>query len=233
MGDLGIVFSHHDTSPAARQNLEALRRLNPEARLFTLSAGEPFPGGYRVRDLGEGGRIWSHLTKGDKTLEWRNCDWLPYAWIQSGIARCSRWAFVGWDVYSTMPLAEFLKAVWDRDFAVVACSPPSDTSWVWFRDDVPESLFPHRCGVGPTCFFFSSDSCARAIALRALEFRDWRGFCELRLGTFARSLGVEIAIIEGAHRTISWRWEGWQIEGRGVWHPVKSLVELVPKDPKG
>lgn len=228
MNDLGIVFNHHDTSPATLQNLQALRDLNPGVPIFTVSAREPFPDGWNVEDLGEGGRIWKSLTQGDKNLEWRNCDWLSYAWILGNKARCRRWVFVGWDVYSTMPLGEYLRGVWDQDIAGVEIFRGEKDAWHWFQEKAPEELFAHRCGLCPVCFYFCSDECARAVAEMALKYKDWTGFCEFRLGTFARAAGFQPALIAGARKTISWRREGWTIEGRGIWHPVKNVIGSHP-----
>lgn len=227
MNDLGIVFNHHDVSEAAVRNLEALRRLNPDVPVFPVSAGEPMPGGIKVEDLGEGGRIWKSLTHGDRKLEWRNCDWLSYAWMLSGKERCRRWVFVGWDVYSTMPLSEYLRGVWDHAIAGVEVFNPEKDSWHWFKEGSPEALMSSRRGLCPVCFYMCSDDCARAIGELAVRYKGWTGFCELRLGTFARAAGYEPAVIEGARKTISWKWEGWTIEGRGVWHPVKAGLKEV------
>lgn len=225
MEDLGIVFNHHDTSPTALRNLEAIRRLNPGARVFTVSAHEPFPGGASMEDLGEGGAIWTALTQGNQKLEWRHCDWLSYAWILAGGVRCRRWVFVGWDVYSTVPLEEFLSSVWDENAAGVEVFVPQEHDWWhWFKEGVPKDLEPHRRGVCPVCFYLCSDECARAVADLALKRKKWDAFCELRLGTLISAAGFEPKVIPGARKTISWKWEGWTIEGKGIWHPVKNVV---------
>ena len=225
MNEFGIVFNHHDVSAGALRNLQALRDLNPGIPIYPVSAGEAFAGGWKVQDLGEGGRIWTMLTRGIADLEWRNADWLSYAWILSGKARCRRWAFVEWDVYSTMPLREFLGQSWDQAIAgVEVYEPEKDAWWPHFRGapEVPEVLMPYRRGIVPLCFYLASNDCASAIAELALRHQDWPVFSEFRLGTFATASGFEPSVIDGARKTISWRWEGWTIEGRGVWHPVKT-----------
>jgi hypothetical protein len=225
VNELGIVFNHHDVSAGALRNLQALRDHNPGVPIYPVSAGEPFAGGWKAPDLGEGGRIWARLTRGVNHLQWENADWLSYAWILSGNATCRRWVFVGWDVYSTMPLREFLDRSWDEAIAgVEVFAPDKDGWWPHFRGagEVPETLMPYRRGVCPVCFYFASSDCATAIAELAVQHKDWAGFCEFRLGTFAKASGYEPSVIPGARKTISWQWEGWTIEGRGLWHPVKT-----------
>lgn len=227
MDELGIVFCHHDTSPAAARNLEALRENNPGTPVFTLSARNPFPGGARMDELGEGGAAWRALTRGDPRQEWRHCDWLGYAWTLSRRASCRRWLFAGWDVYSTMPVREFLGPVWDSPLAAVEWFRPDKDKWHWFREGAAPGSDPSLLrGLCPVCFYLCSDRAARAIADLALARRGWDAFCELRLGTLARAAGLEADVIPGARATVSWRREGWKVEGRGVWHPVKSLEEV-------
>ena len=43
---IGIVLLHHDTSAAAASNLQSFRDWNPNTLIVTMSAGDPFDGGY-------------------------------------------------------------------------------------------------------------------------------------------------------------------------------------------
>jgi len=229
---VGIVFLHHQVDAITENNLKSFRDWNPEATIVTVSAGEPFPGGYSIRDLPQGPFWEEHNWKWK--MQSRIADVLLYSWYLNRREHCDRWVVVEWDAYCGMPVEKFFEHVWDFDLVAASTRwPHRDWEWFWFSTvkTLPDDLQPFALGLVPFCFLMMKDHVLSAVCDRV----PWEhlGCCnaELRFGTLACAAGF------GA---VSNPLAQWNISSRelpehspvhqGMWHPVKWLVSSPAKE---
>lgn len=234
---VGIVFLHHRTDAVTANNLQSFRDWNPGLLIVTMSAGEPFPGGYAIRDFPAEAEKWERHT-GQPHLQKQSADLLLYAWYHHRREHCDRWVIVEWDAFCAMPVEDFFARVWDFD--VVGPSViwrNREPGWAWFSaaSTLPEELQPRAVGIMPFCFVLLRDAVLEAVCQRVPWEHLGQGNCELRFGTLVHAAGF----VPVANPLASWN-IGWQplpdatpMNG-GMWHPVKWLApRAAPRTAEG
>lgn len=252
MHDLGIIFVHHAIGPTTANNLEMVRRMNPNAVVVTVSQhGETFPGGYNIRDMYDGPwrpyrqRIneygWRSLLREgwrrqQRTFIWWNADMAIYLWYAHKREEARRWIVVEWDVLCLEPMQSFYRDVWDADVAAANIKRLDDTSrWVHFSDFgialLPAEYRKAALGLTPLAGMLFSDDALREISAAVARDARLRGvYCELRTGTVAKHLGFDAVEIGGrSRRTLDddREYNATSIEEPGLWHKVKDHDPLL------
>ena len=224
MSDLGIIFCHFTMDEATHVNLESFRRWHTDGPILTVSASDVgFEGGFFVKDF----PLW------DPTSPWRNADFLFYHGYRSRPVNCRRWLYVEWDCYCNMLPRDFLRHVWDFDFA----SPSvrlmhREGEWHWFREIplLPEEFRPYAMGVVPLNGTMVSDQALGKIVDVVLRER-LPVFCELRIATASNRLGFA-PVANPLGNTLTWTkaWTPQEDLPPGLWHPIKFAMK--PGNPK-
>ena len=225
--EVGVIFTHFNTNPVTLQNLDSIRHCNPDVPIIAVSSSPEhiLPGGLDIsRD-----KTWAAVTRGSAHQKWRNNDLKFYYGYRNRRVDCKRWVVLEWDAYCSMPLQEFFAESWDAD---IACrrffSPGEEYRWYWFRerDRLPQKFRASAQGAVPlVAVLFSNEAMHRlSEAARELEKNI---FCELRVGTLAKYLGLRCAGIPKADSLRSIRWKSVPVKlltRPGIWHAVKRLI---------
>ena len=231
---IGIVFLHHDTSATAANNLQSFRDWNPNTQIVTMSAGEPFEGGYSIRDFPEHSARWNrHLVKHPEAHR-NSADVLLCAWYENRREQCDRWLVVEWESFCASTVEDFLAPVAAFDF-----SGPSvrwlnrDPDWHWFKHvgKLPGELRPCAVGVMPFSFLLLNDAVLAAVT----KHFPWDSLgnvsSELRFATVAHAYGFAPVANPLAGWNITWKPldENTPLT-EGMWHPVKWVAPpVLPK----
>jgi hypothetical protein len=202
MQDLAAIFLHHRDDAVTARHLESLRRHNPGVPVTVVRGPD---------DDGPGGRGW------------RDCD-LAFLRGVSASPAARRYALVEWDCRVTGPLTSWYKPAWNAPAAasvVVRHDKGEAPGWCWWAEvgRLPTSLRPFACGVLPLAGMLLSRDAVTAL-LGIVPPPDV--FCEVRLGTLLRSLGVEPTPFPSEMgRTVQCVADGGE-EGAAFAHPVKG-----------
>ena len=233
---LGIVFLHHRVDEVTANNLQSFRDWNPHATIVTVSAEEPFPGGYSIRDFPRFKASWERQSC-KPGLRARSADLLLYAWYLHRREQCDRWLVVEWDAFCAMPVVDFFAATWEFDFVVPnVCWQTREPEWYWFQHigSLPAGLQPFATGISPFCFLLARDAVLRAVCERVPW--DCLGECnsDLRMGTLAYACGF----VPVANPLSSWNITSQPLPettpvDAGMWHPVKWLAPRGHKESSG
>ncbi len=224
---IGIVFLHHEIDEVTANHLQSFRDWNPDAKIVTVSASEPFPGGYSIHDFPAHAERWERHTS-EHGLEAKSADLLLYAWYENRHEHCDRWVIVEWDAFCGMAVEDFFGLVWDFDLVVPTVRWRNrDPDWYWFStvQTMPPDLQQFAVGITPFCFIFARDTVLHAICQKI----PWEqlGKCngELRFGTLAYACGFVPITNPLASWNIGWLPlpESTSVH-TGMWHPVKWLV---------
>lgn len=132
---LGILFLHHNVNEVVINNLESIRRSNPDATLIPMSAGETLDGGYCLDATPE----IKNLHANDPQ---RSSDWLLCSWFRQRNECCDKWWIVEWDVFCTVSVRDYYKPVWEYPLVASSiCLLSREPGWYWFRHiaEMPEN----------------------------------------------------------------------------------------------
>lgn len=148
-GNFGIIFLHHDIGSITRNNLSSIRRHNPEATIITMSAGQPFPGGYTLAQT-------PLLKEQHGVSPSRSSDVLLCSWFAQRREYCDKWWIVEWDTYCTTSAESHYKPVWDFHFiASAVCRRNRDIEWYWFKHVQEMPMRYQNFAVGAVPFYTS------------------------------------------------------------------------------
>src|SRR5258706_14370160 len=100
-----MLFLHHNTYAQTRQNPESIRTQNRDATIVTISAEEPFKGGYRL-DATPLAKRWHSVNPA------RSSDWLVCSWYLQRQESCNKWWIVEWDTFARTSVREYYRPVW-------------------------------------------------------------------------------------------------------------------------
>jgi hypothetical protein len=218
-GTLGIVFMHHHVDEVVINNLNSIRRHNPDATIVTVSAGERFPGGYALDTTPDYKRFHSG--------EPRATDRLLSSWFFQRKETCDKWWLVEWDVFCTTSVRDYYKPVWDFPFVASAVYLRNrDPEWLWFRflNALPGDYKPHVVGAAP--FLYLVDESVLSAVCTILEEKPFfTGNCEMRFATAARRCGYGPCGFSPPNDRITWKEVRPKIDHPGIFHPIKHLVE--------
>jgi hypothetical protein len=217
--NLGIVFLHHNCNGVVLNNLASIRRQNPEAKIATLSAGEPLPGGYTLAATPE-------IKERHAANEKKSSDWLLCSWFLQRQEKCRKWWVVEWDVFCTMPVREYYRPVWKFPF-VASCVRVRhrDPEYGWFRsvDTMPAEYVPYAMGAVPFAYLLDEEA-LHAICTTLLQKPFLGGNGELRFATVANWCGYPPCGYSPPNDHIGWRtWMEIALQ-KTIYHPVKHLV---------
>jgi len=219
MEEVIFLFLYHKLDAVTLRHHQMLQQLHPRDQIipvgYQLKVPEPIPGSVDVALDWDYGwpidDIWPHVDK--IYLRWFHRPNRP---------RARRYVFYEYDVLPKAPAHDFFGTTWNAEVAAVDIkTPDSDPAWLWWRHgsllEMPKSLWQ---GLTPLAVQLWSDE---ALSRVANDRRFQRCYCELRLGTLAKMLGILPAIIPSASQTISWRAEDIKIsDAPGWYHPVKG-----------
>ena len=219
--ELGIVFLHHATDAVTRNNLARIRAEHPGATIVTVSAGEPLPGGYALRDTPELEPYHAFNKK-------QGADWLVCSWFKRRRESCRRWWIVEWDVYCAMPVAEYYRPVWEYPFVASSVRRRNldPTGWLW-RDNqrLPPEFRPYAMGAVPFAYLLQEPALAAICStLIAHPFAEGNG--ELRFGTAANRCGFTPCGFSPPGDQIGWVAHATIPNRRGIYHPVKFIPDF-------
>jgi hypothetical protein len=220
--ECGILFTHYNSSPLTRRNMESFGRDNPDTVTVSLATDlDVFPGSFRLDD----DERWRAITHRNGRGCWRNMDWAFWLYYANRQYNCKRWLFSDWDMHCTGSLKEFYGAAWDADCACVQPVHPGKNKYPWFSEisRLPLEWQDKAAGTVLLSGTLVSDRALRAMTLAAPR-ASYDLFCELRIGTLAQVCGFEI---QAMPRPDGIRWDRRpSIVGPGLWHPVKEADTL-------
>jgi hypothetical protein len=223
MPELGIIFAHFTLNEATRVNLESFRRWHTEGPVLTVTSSDlNFEGGC----LGKNFPLW------EPGKEWYHADYTLYQAYLTRQVDCRRWFYVEWDCHCNMPVREYLRHVWDFDFAA-----PSvrlyyrEPEWAWFQQMrfLPEQLRPYAMGVVPLNGIMLSNRALSAIVAAVLKER-LPIQSEFRIGTLGHACGFP-AVANPLGNSMTWSNNLPQLGDPnnvqlppGIWHPIKFAL---------
>jgi hypothetical protein len=220
---LGIIFAYHENNAATRENLASFRRHNPDTPIKLISAGDQLAGSFDLRsDL----VLECELDGFNPRSVWFNCDLQLYSWHRQCGGSCAAWLYVEWDTYCAQPVMNYFKYV--RDFELSAAMPKfpkRDQEWPWWteRSKLPAEYFNYAAGLAPLTGMIISDALLGKIAAQQAAL-PCNCFCEVRIATLAKYLGVSVAANPMAGESLCWQ-SGVPEHVFGVLsHPVKYVV---------
>lgn len=143
-----------------------------------------------------------------------------------------RYIFLEWDCYCNIDLSEFYKEVWHADLAAQhVIDPDKDPEWGHF-DHTYSSSCPEKAkgclfGVAPLAAILLSDHALSSICDELKSDFTWRDtFCELRVATIAKFLGLNIQQMPEYKRKFLRAappcWDFSECNEPAVWHMVKN-----------
>lgn len=251
--DLAVIFSYHKVDDVTLRNLQVFKDNNPDIPVILVSnGGETMPCSLNTKNLLKGAwakyryharfmkvrhirYLWHLLKNGTpKEYYWSNADlpiYIAYDASREQV-QADRYIHLEWDCYCNVDLREFYKEVWNADLgARHVIDPASDPDWVFFGEKYsqtyPSKAAANVCGAAPFAGVLLSD---RALSLICEELKNdvgWRTtFCELRLGTLAKLLNLDIQELpEYKKKFLRGElpcWELSEINEPAVWHMVKN-----------
>jgi len=216
---LGVVFLHHDITPVVQNNLASIRQCNPNAAIATISAGDPLPGGYTIRNTPE----WQHR---HAQRPRKSADMLLCSWFHQRREKCDKWWIAEWDVYARQSVEAYYQPVWNYPFvASDVALPYRRREWPWFRFAgwLPPAYRGFALGAIPALWLLSEEAlCATCNFLTRHPTLAGNG--ELRFGSAANAAGFPpCGFSPPPHDRITW--VEWKTIGpeKTIFHPVKHI----------
>jgi hypothetical protein len=217
--DLCILFLYHKCDALTKKHLNCLRASNPGAHIIPLTDSVP----ELLPDSVDVGLFPSSFASAHK---WRNIDATLYRWFEHRVCIARRYLIVEYDCLCNVNLDEYYAEVRDADVAGIDFFTQEDNPrWKWFGEselrNLPMEDRKYAAGISPlTCTMFSNE------ALESIVNNIYRNdvFCELRLGTIIRKLGLKFQRLPVLKRsTICWHIYPWRADRAGLFHGIKSL----------
>jgi hypothetical protein len=224
--DLCILFFYHKCDELTLRHYQSLLDSNPGARVLPLtnSVSEYLPGSI---DVAEFASEWA------VSQPWRNIDVTLYSWFLHRTFSAQRYLLIEYDCFCNVNLKEHYAAVWDADVAGVDYFTPNrNPRWEWFKQSELQRLSAedsrHAAGVVPFVGMMFSHAALEKI-VKTVSRDDL--FCELRLGTAIRKLGLNFKRLPlRARATICWHPYPFQINKPGLFHGIKTLAHNSGKE---
>jgi hypothetical protein len=217
-----ILFCYYRPHcPVTAEHFRRLRQLHSRVPIVPLSDGQ-------ATDLPHTVNVSRYPSRWDTSDPWASPDTLIYRWFENRRVEARRYIVFEWDILCEVHLPDLLRPVWNADLAchTYVTWEQSNQEWVWFqqRHLLPKDLRPHAAGVAPFGFLLLSHHALDRITPVA---RPSRLFCELRLGTLARSLGLRIEEMPWIRETVSCSAHFIKkVDHPTIYHPVKELGRI-------
>ncbi len=221
MEEVIFLFLYHKTDAVTQRHFQLLGQLHSRAQVvplgYQLSVPERLPGTVDVAlDWDYGWPIRS---------VWHESDKIYMRWFLSPKRpKARRYIFFEYDIWPNAAADAFYGDAWNSEVAATSIkTPESDPAWLWWAHAPRlKFAFPLRQGISPLAGVLWSHEALDRLS-QSRQFQDC--YCELRLGTLAKLLGLKCTAIPQAHRTISWRPQDIQVSSQPAWyHPVKQLI---------
>lgn len=216
---LGILFLHHKSDAVVLNNLLSIYRCNPGAKVITISAADPLPGGYTLAKTPEIQKLHAkNVLKGS--------DWLVCSWFVQRKETCEKWWIVEWDVFCRVSAKDYYYPVWNFPFVSSrAMYHYRDPEWWWFRElsKLPDDLRPYAMGASPFLYLISEHA-LNAICQTLLRAPFSAGNGELRFATVANKCGFAPSAFSPPNDEITWVNRDQISENAAIFHPVKRLI---------
>lgn len=222
---LGVLFLHHDAREVALHNLRTLVKQNPDAMVITVSANKELPGGYTLEAT-------PHLKKFHAENIRRGSDWLVCSWFLQRREKADKWWIVEWDTFCRMSARDYYAPVWSFPFVASSVRLPyREPGWAWFKGvrKLPEEYQDYATGAVPFLYLVS-DAALTAICSTLLATPIVLGNGELRFATAASKCGFAPCGYSPPNDRITWRRWRSVTKGKGIFHPVKHLVDYIPPE---
>ncbi len=224
--EIGVIFLHHNINPIVVNNLRSIEFHNPDAFVTTISAEDPFPGGYSLSTTPE-------LQKYHNVNRRRASDILVCSWFLQNKSHCDKWWIVEWDTHCTIPIKQYYEPVWSYDFVCAAVYlQRRERDWPWFAciRNLPVQYRRFATGAVPFLYLVSSEA-LRGVCQSMLQQPFTAGNGELRFATVASKCGYPPCGFSPPNDQISWFSPKERYIGKGIYHPVKHLVEVQSVSP--
>jgi hypothetical protein len=222
--ELGILFLHHHVDEVVMNNLQSIRRHNPNAKVVTMSADAMLPDGYSINATPD-------LKKLHSTFPQRSSDRLVCSWFLQRRESCRKWWIVEWDIFCAETTKSFYEPVWDFPFvASTTCIENRDPGWYWFEmiSQMPEEYRAYAMGAVPFIYLMD-EKALNATCSILLQEPIIAGNSELRFATAANRCGYAPCGYSPPGDGISWREAiSLNVNRKGIFHPVKRIGQTLP-----
>lgn len=213
-----VLFLHHNNDPVTLRNWQQLQNQHPNCEAIWYNSLAPTGKGMDGSTKVEQGPhiVIDHLIK-----EFR--DRIYYNWFLQRTPVEDFYVLAEWDTYCTMPVADFYAAC-DPTLDIVTCNlrlPSDSLSWKYFNQTnwMPELIRPYVTGFDPLCMTRLSHNAMVQLANYKTQLPGW---CELRMATTAKQLGLKMGVIPGGRATVVASPGVSAVDGNGIFHPVKG-----------
>jgi len=227
--ELGIWFIHHKNDELTKYHFDLLKKHNPNATIFPIQdeTKEGLPGAIK---FDKKNIFW------DMADMWMCCDTYIYRFFLSDICKekkCKRYAYVEYDSHVSGDLANVYEPVWNKD---ALCGPyvfdmdkEPKCGW-WAEKHTTDTIKKYgndfkndMKAIDPFCGIFSSYDIFASITEKAKNPMFYSIFCDLRIGTIAKKLGIKMSeISEKFNKRV--RASAVKVEDEpGFYHIVKTI----------
>jgi hypothetical protein len=212
------LFLHHDAGDVTQRHHRLVTVLNPRLPVVPLSFGA----GLGPRVVPSLSRSY-HAEPRDQGSQWWHCDRLVWAWFRSTRLWARRYVILESDTLCHESISGFYSGVWHEPAAAAAiATTETQPCYNYFKYESGQNL----AALYPISGIMLSHATMATVAgeVKKPEYEDM--FCEVRVGTALRRLGIEPKIIRpDAEDYLSWI-ERKPVGLQGIWHPVRELVTI-------
>jgi hypothetical protein len=222
MHEYAILFTYHRRNcPVTWDHFRRLCQLHPGVPIVPLSTGQ-------AMDLPNTTDVSQYPCRWDTSDAWAAPDTMIYRWFENGkVTAAKRYINFEWDILTEVHLPDLLRPVWDAPLACMRFLRDGvNKGWYWFceRDQLPADLRPFAAGCVPFGFLLLQH---HALAQLTAAARPAKVNAELRLGTVARSLGIEVAEMPWLRPTVRHAAHLIRkVDYPTIYHPVKELGQI-------
>jgi hypothetical protein len=219
--EYAILFLYHKRhDPLTWKHFALMQYHNSGVPIIPICDGgiNELPGTIDVKDF---------PSKWDTSHIYLHPDTLLYRWFENRTLDAKRYVLAEYDVYCETSFPEFMKEVWDYP---VACHKYFTyewwPQWNWFRYDlshnnIPDYLKGYLAAMCPFGLLLLDHEALKVIVENAIPYRM---FCETRIATACRRMGIPVNTFKNSKHTISYRQSDLieQIHPT-IYHPVKNF----------
>lgn len=231
MDNMCILFMHHKTCDVTINNLNSLRKNNPNKKIITI--------GFDKFQLLDGSHVVHKndvLYPNNNLMIDKNKDWNYWSEVDLLIydfyihhPNYSHYIITEWDVYCNCSAEDFYG---DRLYSdalghgIVTQDNIQDWCWYQFLTEEQKKI-PNLGGIGPVLILFSNRVLKAITDKLLLNPRLYDNmFSELRMGTLVQQCGFKLKQYSDNDTFVSWKPEYIRFDPKvpGWYHPIKTLV---------
>ena len=220
--EYAILFLYHKKhDPVTWKHYALTLHHNPGVPVVPICQNGPdeLPGTVDVKDF---------PSKWDTDNIYYYPDTLLYRWFENRTISARKYVLAEYDVLPELPYPEFLADVWDAPVAAHKYFTYEWwPKWNWFEYDeacgnVPHYLWSYRAAICPFGFMLLRHDALETIVANAAP---WRMFCEARIATTCRHMGIPVSTMKNTAETVGYRQKDLRRQAvPSVYHPIKDLA---------